>query len=61
MAKNDAANTPAVTGNVMFYEKPVPLNKEQHATFGVKQVSKPFEFMAHVAIYQRGVSILAEL
>lgn len=46
MAKKDEANTPAVSGNVMFYEKPVPLNKDQHAKFGVKQVAKPFEFMA---------------
>lgn len=37
---------PSVTGNVMFYKKPVPLNREQHAGYGVKPVSKPFEFMA---------------
>jgi len=46
MAKKDEVNTPSVSGNVMFYEKPVPLNKDQHAKFGVKQVAKPFEFMA---------------
>lgn len=46
MAKKEDANTPAISGNVMFYEKPVPLNKEQHSKFGVKQISKPFEFMA---------------
>jgi len=46
MAKQDDANEPTVSGNVMFYEKPVPLTKENHAKFGVKQVSKPFEFMA---------------
>ena len=46
MAKKDEVNTPAVSGNVMFYENPVPLNKNQHAKFGVKQVDKPFAFMA---------------
>jgi hypothetical protein len=46
MAKKEDANTPTVSGNVMFYEKPVPLNKEQHSKFGVKQVDKPFAFMA---------------
>lgn len=37
--------TAAVTGNVMFYEKPVPLNREQHKGYGVKSVEKPFAFM----------------
>jgi len=46
MAKKEDANAPAVTGNVMFYENPVPLNKAQHAKFGVKQVDKPYSFMA---------------
>ena len=44
--KQDDANTPTVSGNVMFYEKPVPLTKDKHAKFGVTQVTKPFEFMA---------------
>ena len=35
----------AVSGNVMFYKNPQPLAKDQHGKFGVKQVSKPFEFM----------------
>jgi len=39
-------NDVAVSGNVMFYEKPTPLNKEAHGKFGVKTVKKPFEFMA---------------
>ena len=46
MAKKPEADTPAVSGNVMFYEQPVPLTKDKHSKFGVKQVSKPFEFMA---------------
>ena len=36
----------AVTGNVLFYQNPQPLTKEKHDKFGVKQVNKPFEFMA---------------
>lgn len=39
------AEQPTVTGNVMFYEKPVPLNREQHKGYGVTPVAKPFEFM----------------
>jgi len=39
------AQQPTVSGNVMFYEKPVPLNREQHKGFGVTPVDKPFEFM----------------
>ena len=35
-----------VSGNVMFYQKPVPLSREQHQKFGVTPVDKPFEFMA---------------
>jgi len=35
-----------VAGNVMFYTKPEPLNKEAHGKFGVKGVAKPFEFMS---------------
>ncbi len=46
MAKKDEAKQPEVSGNVMFYEQPVPLTKEKHAKFGVKQVKKPFQFMA---------------
>lgn len=36
----------AVTGNVMFYKNPQPLTKDKHDKFGVKQINKPFEFMA---------------
>jgi len=44
MAK--APSSVAVSGNVMFYENPQPLTKDKHAKFGVKQVAKPFAFMA---------------
>jgi len=36
----------AVTGNVMFYQNPQPLSQDKHSKHGVKQVTKPFEFMA---------------
>jgi len=35
----------SVSGNVMFYSKPVPLSKDAHSKHGVKQVAKPYEFM----------------
>ncbi|WP_427452810.1 SapC family protein [Litorimonas sp. WD9-15] len=44
MANED--NAVKVSGNVMFYENPVPLTKDNHAKHGVTQVDKPFEFMA---------------
>jgi len=44
MAKDD--NQVKISGNVMFYENPVPLTKEKHGDFGVSQVDKPFEFIA---------------
>ncbi|GLQ20683.1 SapC family protein [Algimonas porphyrae] len=36
----------SVTGNVMFYENPVPLSRGKHGKFGVTPTDKPFEFMA---------------
>ncbi|WP_409432848.1 SapC family protein [Litorimonas sp. RW-G-Af-16] len=36
----------SVTGNVMFYKNPIPLTKDRHSKHGVKQVKKPFTFMA---------------
>lgn len=41
------AGTAAVSGNVMFYQNPQPLNKDKHQKFGVKPIDKPFEFMAN--------------
>lgn len=46
MAKAPAKNPVEVSGNVMFYENPEPLNKEKHGKFGVTQIKTPFEFMA---------------
>ena len=36
----------AVAGNVMFYQNPQPLTRDKHEKFGVKQIDKPFSFMA---------------
>ncbi|MEL7030948.1 MAG: SapC family protein [Pseudomonadota bacterium] len=43
-------NTPTtqqaeLTGNVLFYKNPQPLNPEQHAGLGVKQIEQPFGFL----------------
>ena len=46
MAKAPAQGNVSVSGNVMFYGNPQPLSKDKHKGFGVKQVEKPFEFMA---------------
>lgn len=46
MAKAPKQPSSNVDGNVMFYTDPQPLNKEAHGKYGVKQVKKPFEFMA---------------
>lgn len=34
-----------LTGNVLFYKNPQPLNAEQHAGLGVKQIDQPFDFL----------------
>ncbi len=39
----DAA-APEITGNVLFYNTPEPLNSEKHAKLGLKNVGKPFGF-----------------
>jgi len=36
---------PELTGNVLFYKNPQPLNPEQHAGLGVKQIDEPFGFL----------------
>ena len=43
-------NTPTtqqseLTGNVLFYKNPQPINPEQHAGLGVKQIDQPFGFL----------------
>ncbi len=34
-----------LTGNVLFYKNPQPLNPEQHAGLGVKKIDEPFSFL----------------
>lgn len=36
---------PGLTGNVLFYKNPQPLNPEQHAGLGVKTIDEPFAFL----------------
>lgn len=35
-----------LTGTVLFYSRPEPLNKEQHANVALKQLERPFAFAA---------------
>lgn len=42
----EPTNNVAVTGNVLFYKNPQPLTKDRHKSYGVKQVERPFDFMA---------------
>lgn len=41
---------PSLAGNVLFYSRPEPLNREQHGHLGLKQLDRPFAFAsgAHV-------------
>ena len=40
-----ATPSPQVSGNVMFYKKPEPLNPQQHGKLGVKNIDRPLAFM----------------
>ena len=44
--------TPAapITGNVLFYTRPEPLNRETHARLGLRRIARPYSFAqsAHV-------------
>lgn len=41
---------PGVTGSVMFYKQPEPLNKETHGALGMSPVETPFAFTADAHI-----------
>ena len=45
MAKNNQPEE-AVTGQVLLYTKPEPLNPEQHGKLGIKKVDAPFKMAA---------------
>ena len=50
MATETAPMQGEITGNVLFYSKPEPLNPEMHGKLGLKQVARPFAFAkaAHI-------------
>lgn len=41
---------PPLSGNLMFYSQPEPLNKIVHAGLGLKRVDKPYQFVADANI-----------
>ena len=43
-SQGNAAQAP-ITGNVLFYNKPEPLNFQAHGKLGVKQIDEPFGFL----------------
>ena len=45
MDNTQAAQAPALTGQVLFYKNPQPLTPEKHGGLGVKQVPEPFAFL----------------
>jgi hypothetical protein len=44
MAINHQTDTGQLTGAVLFYSQPEPLNREAHAKLGLKRIDKPFAF-----------------
>jgi hypothetical protein len=44
MATEPTPSPGEITGNVLFYSKPEPLNPQQHAKMGVRRMDGPFEF-----------------
>ena len=45
MENSPTPQDPGLTGNVLFYKNPQPLNPEQHAGLGVKTIDQPFGFL----------------
>lgn len=45
MANSQPAQTNALSGQVLFYSNPQPLNVEKHAGLGLKPIEKPFTFL----------------
>jgi hypothetical protein len=45
-----SADSPQLTGNVLFYRQPEPLSAERHGNLGVRRIDGPFRFLldAHV-------------
>lgn len=42
-----ATPSPQISGNVMFYKNPQPLNPQEHGKLGVRQIAKPLSFAAN--------------
>jgi hypothetical protein len=51
MATDAQPDTGPLSGKVLFYSNPEPLNKDQHAKLGLRRIDRPFAFAAssHVA------------
>lgn len=45
MENTPTTQQPELTGNVLFYKNPQPINPEQHAGLGVKQIDEPYGFL----------------
>lgn len=45
MENTPTTQDPGLSGNVLFYKNPQPLNPEQHAGLGVKTIDQPFGFL----------------
>lgn len=43
---NQAPQNPQLSGNVLFYSRPEPLNRDQHGGLSLKQIERPFKFAA---------------
>jgi hypothetical protein len=57
MSTNDTPATPGeITGAVLFYSKPEPLNIELHGKYGVKRMDKPFSFAANAHLVPLAVT-----
>lgn len=46
MQQSQVPGDAALTGNVLFYSKPEPLNPQSHGSLGVMREAKPFGFVA---------------
>ena len=45
METPQGASQSPITGNVLFYNKPEPLNAAAHGNLGVKEIDQPFGFL----------------
>jgi hypothetical protein len=50
METQTVAGAPQLSGNVLFYNRPEPLTKEQHGALGVKRTDHPYAFTRHANV-----------